>query len=589
MEQRRNLFVDYLNRYTTASPDHEAAFDEYIAAADPPPAGPLRLTTKIEQFLTNRFRQPRPPSVILTGNAGDGKTYLCRQVFHVLKPQVSWNEWIDKSVISVTYESFQFFIVKDLSEISEDKGREILLRLNNTLHDSSLPERYLIAANEGRLRALLASIAEEEPIKQLIQTQLDHEPSLDQQLIVCNLNWVATSTFLQTTLTWMTNPQHWQDCRECSLAQRCPIRFNAERLRSEQVQDRVYLLYQLLEHSNEHVTIRDMLIHLAYTITGGWTCNRVQENVREDMSHIAYYENIFGREDDLGFQQKSHTVRLLNRLHIGRQSIFALDEFIISGGETDEEQTQHQHVFGETVDLHFKAFHQVRGAYLKGLESERARTVLQWLPHCRRKLFFEGEQKHALALLPFRFFQQYEDMLQSQKVREFIRRQVIKGLNRAFSRLYLTKNQRINVEERLYITTQYMHSVNQTYPLVLLTLPMENIKLQVKLANTEYLDVPSNRLYLTIAPPPLTKLSDPVEWPVSLLLFEYLMRLAEGGHSFILAEECALEIRSLKDRLIQQFASSEQSDQEIEFFVPVRHRYDVRRLRLDDKGKVIID
>jgi len=35
-----NPFVPYLNRYTTASPDHQAAFDEFIGQA-PPPGGAL--------------------------------------------------------------------------------------------------------------------------------------------------------------------------------------------------------------------------------------------------------------------------------------------------------------------------------------------------------------------------------------------------------------------------------------------------------------------------------------------------------------------------------------------------------------------
>ena len=39
-----NSFISYLNRYTTASPDHEAAFDEFITQAPPPSGEPLRLS-----------------------------------------------------------------------------------------------------------------------------------------------------------------------------------------------------------------------------------------------------------------------------------------------------------------------------------------------------------------------------------------------------------------------------------------------------------------------------------------------------------------------------------------------------------------
>ena len=60
-----NPFVDYLSRYTTASPDHEAAFDEFLSQVRPPSGEPLALATRVEEFLRISFAQPRPPSIIL--------------------------------------------------------------------------------------------------------------------------------------------------------------------------------------------------------------------------------------------------------------------------------------------------------------------------------------------------------------------------------------------------------------------------------------------------------------------------------------------------------------------------------------------
>ncbi|MGC8799941.1 MAG: hypothetical protein ACP5UR_06825 [Chloroflexus sp.] len=586
-----NRFVALLNRYTTASPDHEAAFDEYVSNGPEPPAGSLRLTTKIEQFLTNRFRQPHPPSVILTGNAGDGKTYLCRQIVNVLrgKEPEQWEVLIDQPI---EYNTMRFFIVKDLSELSEEKGKEILQRLSQTLQTSDLRDRYLIAANEGRLRDLISTIAGHKELKEAVQTQLDQGPAYHQSLIVLNLNRVATSTFVPAALAWMTNQRNWQDCDECPVREKCPIRFNVTRLTAQSVQQRIKMLYELLERSNEHVTIRDMLVHLAYTISGGFDCSQVQQQVqeREDMymSRLAYYENIFGRDDDVSFRQKSHVARLLHRFNIGSQSIFAIDEFIINGGETIAEQ-QHQAIFGETVDLHFKAFHQARWAYTEGIESERDQALLQWLPHCRRKLFFERNHPDDQQLLPFRYFSIYQRLLdQRQGTHEGIVSQLIKGLNRAFSRLYLTQTEQLRANERLYITTQYVHSVNQPHPIVLLTLPIENIRLTVNTTSDQHLDLPERSLYLHITPPPIQRHAEPVEWPLNILLFEHLMRIADGCHISILADECELEVRRLKNVLIQQFTTVDTSANEVAFFVPARHRYELRRLRIDEQGRLAI-
>jgi len=53
-----NPFVTYLNRYTTASPDHEAAFDEFIGQTPPPGGAPLRLETRTEAFVRDCFARP---------------------------------------------------------------------------------------------------------------------------------------------------------------------------------------------------------------------------------------------------------------------------------------------------------------------------------------------------------------------------------------------------------------------------------------------------------------------------------------------------------------------------------------------------
>ncbi len=50
----------------------------FIGQTPPPGGAPLRLETRTEAFVRACFARPRPPSVILTGNAGDGKACLSR-------------------------------------------------------------------------------------------------------------------------------------------------------------------------------------------------------------------------------------------------------------------------------------------------------------------------------------------------------------------------------------------------------------------------------------------------------------------------------------------------------------------------------
>jgi hypothetical protein len=123
-----NPFVDYLNRYTTFSPEHEAAFDEFVMQMPSPSGEPLRLETKTEQFVRKHIRQKFPPSIILTGNAGDGKTYLCRQIIEdfIGQPITDWSDQVDWRI---ELGNFTLRVIKDLSEIDENSGIDIMLEL----------------------------------------------------------------------------------------------------------------------------------------------------------------------------------------------------------------------------------------------------------------------------------------------------------------------------------------------------------------------------------------------------------------------------------------------------------------------------
>ena len=295
MSQPSNPFVAYLNRYTTVSPEHEAAFDEFIAQETPTSGTTLRLVTKTEEFVRACFQRPLPPSIILTGNAGDGKTYLCRQIIETFtgQPVTSWS---DQGDWSIQRNGLTLRVVKDLSELGEDAGAAILQEMDVDLAHEQPQSVFLIAANEGRLRAILSSgrlqslyVRVDKQIREGAEDQND-------RLIVIDLNQVTTSTYIPPALHWLTDPAHWQACQNCSALKACPIYFNVQRLADSHIGSRLTLLYQTLEHLGLHITIRDMLIHLAYTTTGGLTCQQVidqSDHMHWDRRDLVDYQALF--------------------------------------------------------------------------------------------------------------------------------------------------------------------------------------------------------------------------------------------------------------------------------------------------------
>ncbi len=587
----QNPFVDYLTRYTTASPDHEAAFDEFLTQVKPPAGEPLQLKTQVENVLSDCFSCPNPPSIILTGNAGDGKTYLCRQIIAAFTRQTveDWEKFTDQPL---EHGGLRLYVVKDLSEFGHQRGSAVLRGLAESLSNHSA-DRYLIAANEGRLRALLG---EDKTLKDLY-TEVDNQLrngrySGSPQLVVINLNNVTTSSFVPAALRWMTHRDHWNACQPCPIRERCPVWHNAQLLHNDHGAKRVQMLYQLLEHLDIHVTIRDMLIHLAFTVTGNQRCVELQrmDGERKDLSEYAYDQNIWGGATEGAFRRKASVVQHLERLRVGDQSFFEIDDFIVNGGDTAERQSEHRQIFAPVVDLNYRRFEQDRRAYVEGgadrRADEEAAALMHCLPHCRRKLFFEWQRPDLVnRLIPFLHLDTYLDLLRDKRnIVEQVRRDLVLGLNRAFSHLYLTD------ADNRYVTTQYLHSAEQPRPLVRLTIPSSGIALEVARRYAEAYNRDHPDLWVRIAPPPVLTLRTkatvlpPIDWRLNLMTFEYLMRLAHGGTYNILAEECELSVRARKDQLLSTFAREPADPTLIEFFVAERRRDVLKKLQIDEHG-----
>jgi len=582
-----NPFVPYLNCYTTVSPDHEAAFDEFIVQSPPPSGEPLRLGTKTEQFVRACFQRDHPPSIILTGNAGDGKTYLCRQIIETFIEQPV-TDWANRLDWPIERDGLTLRVVKDLSEVGEQMAANLLYEVALDQLEKQPCFAFLIAANEGRLRAVL----QRERLGELyakVDRQLRQGPdSTNNQLIVLNLNLATTSTYVLQALSWLADPVHWQACESCSAYNTCPIRFNADRLADLHIAERVQQLYQVLEHLGLHVTIRDMLIHLTYTLTGGLDCTTVLEKSSQlgwEAHRYVCYENIWGEAADEAFRRKAVVIHHLRGLNVGEASVFEVDDFIVSGRpDNGKAQAEHERLFTSALDLGGRLFEQDRAAYLHGGTStpkpEKEHPLMAWLPHCRRKLFFEWRDIDAAErLVPFLFLPNYFRLVDGDRaLLDSYRRDLILGLNRAFSGLYLSDN------NYLYVTSQYAHAVEQPVPLVRVRIPADGITLQPQPPPSDAFDCDLTTLCLEIFPPPRIQ-AKPVRWTVDLLRFEYLMRRAWGGTPDILATECELAIRQLKDDLLARFTAEEEG--RLDFFAADRNHYTFRTLWVDEEEKQI--
>lgn len=575
-----NKFVKFLNSYVTANPKHEAAFDEFIQHAQRLVDEPLRVASPIEAQLITWLSGDSPVSVILTGNAGDGKTYLCRRTIEAIAGR-PFRGWDEDGRVPISNNGKRLRVVKDLSELSDEAGLEIMRQLERSLNQSGGDYVWLIAANEGKLRHLLEK-GKFGALEQFVDDLFEERShATAKQLVLVDLNHSRTSNYVGKVLSYFTAGHRWSACASCPAQFACPILFNRRQLATDIPSGRLHELYSLLEHLGTHITFRDMLIQLAYVITGGLSCDEVinSQPKTTDWHLYAYYHNTWS-ESALHMAVGTH----LRKLDVGTHTRFDSDDYIINGPgphASDTERAANQALFRPDVDLNHLRFAQDRDEYLRsGSEPTQLNSappfIAEWLVHCRRKLFFEiDSDERALSMIPFRHLGQYLALFGAIKPvgLQDVKLALIRGLNRAFTGLYVN-------ETTLFVTSQYSHAVEQPIPIVRLHRPEADISLRAGKETPEAfagIDLPK-----LVVRHPESGTVGAVSWPIDLLMFEYLMRLSQGGTPNVLAEDCQLRVRRFKDELLAKFGQSSEDDGSIQFFAPSNNRYVIRHLHVDE-------
>ncbi|MFN3202789.1 MAG: hypothetical protein ACE366_30635 [Bradymonadia bacterium] len=311
-DMKVNRAVERLHGYIPFNPSHAEIYEEHQRESF------VHADTAAELWLTKRLQTGNPTSlVILTGDAGHGKTHLVRQLLKRLGAKgdlssVLQNECNGKPR---TYDEYTLAIHKDLSETDPQNAAQLLRE------SITAPYPLIACVNEGRLRAMLSSdILSETSLAGSIRKALhenDIEP--DPGIVVLNLNWQMVSLpsgIMVTLLKQLLDGRKWRICQECSAQDLCPIYQNRSILaRSEQRLESIRRLYEIVEQLGEVVTIRQVMIHLAWLLTGNLECKDVHNMKRgsTDTSVYSHASTLFGEGAQASFI-RSHG--LFNRLKL---------------------------------------------------------------------------------------------------------------------------------------------------------------------------------------------------------------------------------------------------------------------------------
>lgn len=521
-----------------------------------------------------------PSSVILTGTAGDGKTFLCARVWEKLHGDATqWNGKATHFQITVNWggDEVMLHIIRDLSAWVPEQGaawpddkRDLMVRFARSLFSEKPSEVFLIAGNDGQLGETFRRIEDADvarawaAIEDLLVAGKAERPELRFRLF--NLSQGSSVRLFHLAVDAFLAHEGWKVCSaeaagpDSLFGENCPIRRNYEILGALQTRLRLASLLELCDQNGLHVPIRQILILLANAVLGHAEVKdglMVAADVPAVLAagtrhHASIYNNLFGGNLSGARRGGSAIFDYFERFQIGTETTNRFDNILIFGESHAALQKEfEQYLANDSFYGADPAYLAAKREYVEGGDEnpETAQAFLNLLVSQRRALFFKITTELSPELDPwdltvFRYGGEYlTDVLPAVRsntpVRRTILARLVRGTNRIFTGML------VGSDRELLLAS----SANLSQARVCRFL---DDKLSVAPRRGERVEIVAEGGYPTLR----VDLGDGLTCFLTLTLtrYEYLSRVAEGAMPSSFSKECFEDVMAFKSRLMRELA-----------------------------------
>lgn len=596
-----NPWVRFLRNYGPI-PTNDNMYDESIRRAIKRlKIKPIELPAPFLQELLENFALPKPDSYVLTGTAGDGKTYHCREAFVRLGGnEDDWNEGLKVQTLKLESTGYEIVFVKDLSELQIEESNALLDQAATDAVDDNAERVYLIAANHGQLLERLKA-APLGPERQRLASAIEdmlvtaRPAGTGIRLQLRDLSRSPIANLIGEVATAVTEHEGWAACAGChhQTTALCPIQENRRRLSgasdSGLFKQRLSELIEISEHNGHHFPMRQLLVLCTNILLGHpsareglMSCSDVvQVQEKGSLDQASVYRNTFGENLPRNRAERTEPFTKLALFGVGSETSNAIDNVLVYGTHDPLLATAYgalmkcDQMYGATP-----GYSKAQNDYLEGRDPEADDRFLRMLRGQRQRLFFTMPPRYFTEhsewdLTVFKFAGEFLKIVRAFRAGQQPPREsvplLVRGLNRVFSGMLLQNN------DELILATSGSHSQTKTSPLIDAIVSVsrrggEEVSLQPRHHGGFVLSVR------------LTREDDPAPIQIDMTptRFEFLCRVAEGALPTSFSLECHEDFLAFKSRLLSAAArrkSIEEAD------APVRDDLELNFLDLSPDGR----
>lgn len=558
-----NALVEFLAAYGPTS-DGNNMYDEFVvAAAAKAGVEPISIPETRSVEIVDLLRGSPGRSVVLTGTAGDGKTYTARKVLELMGGGADGLQEVTQFTDPST--GRKIFFVKDLSEVGASEKATLIPRMIASFTAPDPQELFVLCVNDGHLlRSWEDHLGGSAPgtailscFRELLRD--DHEiPPTEYSFRLFNMSRTSHASTIDAIINQICNHPRWNDCGAgCASvdAGRCPIQINRLILLREgdaSMRSRLRALVEISAADERHLSIRQIIILVVNALLGDAKnvyanplLNCARSAQRADEGEYGYtnpYSNVFG-ENHPPFRRAQNTAfSALNDFAIGFETNNYFDDVLMDAQFNGVDHPQ----YGSA------SYAGKRASYLEN-PAEHIGDLRKILTAQRRRLFFEwpeapgdAREQSPWQLSVHSYGDHYLNVLLSEDKRDAekfrkTRSRLVKGLNRALT------GSLTETSDRLWLTQPSGVYKGADIP-ILVTGPIgwKGQPYNLHLAPPAKPGRPP-MLQLLAAYPPVGVLA---ALPLTPTLFEYLMRVSDGALPMSFSNQCFQDVRNFQIRCV---------------------------------------
>ena len=477
--------------------------------------------------------------IIITGNAGDGKTaFLQKLEMHARNEKAVVDDSLPNGC-RFTLNSRRFLSNYDGSQDEGEQPNEEVLETFfapfQGTDEAAWPqdETRLIAINEGRLIDFLESHAETFPrLAEMVRFGLTTSTP-ESGIAIVNLNLrsvVATpvgrpSSILEHLVRRLTNEAFWVPCSSCDLQDKCYVYYNAQTFQDPasgpRVLERLKTLYTLVQLRGQlHITLRDLRSALAYMLVGTKDCDDIHRlydsGKTAQIAHGFYFNSWMGGETAPG----DRLLKLLKEVDVGASTDPQIDrrlDYLSPGTERSLMMFERRSSYDHNI-LH-RLFSDLPRGWSGQVKEQQALAHRQFVSIARRRYFFEcRDDERWRTMLPYRVAWQFLDFVEKRRAAGLGIVDLLSAINRGEG---LTQPSQLGGDLALQIRTVERGSI-QSYRLF----PKEYFQLEIldEAAQARFVEHMPDGLVLRYQDPT----GNLAVLRLNLDVFEMLHRLNEG-------------------------------------------------------------